>query len=112
MIHDDCIGDLKVIIEVRNDSEYIRNGLDLIIDKTISLKDALCGFSFELKYLNGKVYTITNQEGSIVIPEYTKLIPNMGLQRGDSRGQLIIRFHIEFPKSLTSDTIQQLKGLL
>lgn len=112
MIHDECIGDLKVIIEVRNDSEYIRNGLDLLIDKTISLKDALCGFSFELKYLNGKVYTITNQEGSIVIPEYTKLIPNMGLHRGNSRGQLIIRFHIEFPKSLTSDTIQQLKGLL
>jgi len=112
MIHDECIGDLKVIIEVRNDSEYIRNGLDLIIDKTISLKDALCGFSFELKYLNGKVYTITNQEGSIVVPEYTKLIPNMGLQRGDSRGQLIIRFHIVFPKTLSTDTIKQLKSLL
>ena len=112
IIHDNCIGDLKVIIEVRNDSEYIRNGLDLMIDKTISLKDALCGFSFELKYLNGKTYTITNKEGSIVIPQYTKLIPNMGLHRGDARGQLIIRFHIEFPKSLDDDTIQKLKDLL
>jgi DnaJ-class molecular chaperone len=112
IIHDNCIGDLKIIIEVRNDSEYIRTGLNLMIDKTISLKDALCGFSFELKYLNGKSYTITNKEGSIVIPEYTKLLPNMGLQRGDVRGHLIIRFHIEFPKSLDGDTIQKLKDLL
>lgn len=112
IIHDNCIGDLKVIIEVQNDSGYIRNGLDLIFDKTISLKDALCGFSFELKYMNGKSYTITNQEGSIVVPEYTKLLPNMGLQRGDVRGHLMIRFHIEFPKSLEVDTIQKLKDLL
>jgi len=112
IIHDNCIGDLKVVIEVRNDSEYIRNGLDLMVDKTISLKDALCGFSFELKYLNGKSYTITNQSGSIVIPEYTKLIPKMGLQRGDVCGHLIIRFHIEFPKSLDKDTILQLADLL
>jgi len=112
IIHDNCIGDLKVIIQVRNDSEYIRNGLDLMVDKKISLKDALCGFSFELKYLNGKTYTITNQEGSIVVPEYTKLIPNMGIPRGDTKGHLIIRFHIEFPKSLTSDVIQKLKDLL
>jgi DnaJ family protein A protein 2 len=112
IIHDNCIGDLKIIIEVRNDSEYIRNGLNLMIDKTISLKDALCGFSFELKYLNGKSYTITNKEGSIVVPEYTKLLPNMGLQRGDVRGQLMIRFHVEFPKSLDEDTIHKLKDLL
>jgi DnaJ-class molecular chaperone len=112
IIHDNCIGDLKIIIEVQNDSEYIRTGLNLMIDKTISLKDALCGFAFELKYLNGKSYTITNKEGSIVVPEYTKLLPNMGLQRGDVRGHLIIRFHIEFPKSLDGDTIHQLKELL
>ena len=112
IIHDNCIGDLKVIIEVRNDSDYIRNGLDLVLDKTISLKDALCGFSFELKYLNGKTYTITNNEGSIVIPDYTKLIPNMGLQRGDARGHLLIRFHIKFPSHLDEGTIQKLKELL
>jgi DnaJ homolog subfamily A member 2 len=112
IIHDNCMGDLKVIIQVRNDSEYIRNGLDLVVDKTISLKEALCGFSFELKYLNGKTYTITNKEGSIVVPDFNKLIPNMGLQRGNTRGQLIIRFRIEFPTSLDEDTIQKLKELL
>jgi DnaJ family protein A protein 2 len=112
IIHDNCMGDLKVIIQVRNDSEYIRNGLDLVVDKTISLKDALCGFSFELKYLNGKTYTITNKEGSIVVPDFTKLIPNMGLQRGEARGHLMIRFQIEFPTSLDSEVIQKLKDLL
>jgi len=112
IMHDNCIGDLKLIVEVRNDSEYVRNGLDLLLDKTISLKEALCGFSFELKYLNGKTYTITNQSGNIITPGYNKMIPKMGLQRGESRGNLIIRFHIDFPQSLNEDTMQKLGELL
>ena len=110
--HDECIGDLKLIIDVVNDSDFVRSGLDLLLNRTISLKDALCGFTFEMKYLNGKSYTITNQTGNIVIPEYNKLIPQMGLPRGDIRGNLIIRFHIDFPKSLDETVIAKLRELL
>lgn len=78
-VNDECRGDVKLFIKIENNTEFRRNGLDLIYEKTISLKEALCGFSFELKYVNGKTYTIHNNGGNIIVPDYNKVIPNMGL---------------------------------
>ena len=112
VLNHNCKGDIKIFIQVDNNSDFERNGLDLIFHKNISLKDALCGFSFELKYINGKVYTINNQPGNIIPPEFKKNIPQMGLERNNHHGALIIHFHIQFPETLSSDTINQLKGIL
>jgi len=86
--------------------------LDLIVQKKISLKEALCGFSFELKYINGKLYTINNNSGNIIPHEYHKIIPNMGLSRDSHTGNLIIIFHVEFPTVLTTDQIDNLRKIL
>jgi DnaJ-class molecular chaperone len=112
IMHENSIGDLKLIVEVINDTEYTRNGLDLHLHKVISLKDALCGFTFEMKYLNGKAYNITNQKGNIIVPQYIRTIPQMGLTRGDKRGNLIIQFHVQFPTSLSENVVDKLKELL
>jgi DnaJ family protein A protein 2 len=97
---------------VVNNTDFERSGLDLLIHKNISLKDALCGFSFELKYINNKVYTIHNNSGNIIQPEYRKVIQSMGLEREDKKGNLIIIFHIQFPEKLSEDAIEQLKLIL
>jgi len=110
---DYCKGDVKVIVHIVNDTEIKRNGLDLFYEKKISLKEALCGFHFDLKYLNGKVYTIQNNSGNIIHPGYRKVIPQMGIRRenGDV-GNLIIVFHIDFPPSLTEEKMAQLREIL
>ena len=82
------------------------------MDKTISLKEALCGFSFELNYINGKSYTLNNNKGSIVPPEYKKIYPGMGLKRGEHKGNMIINFHLEFPTVLTTEQIDKLSVIL
>lgn len=105
-------GDIKIFIKIINKTQFQRNGLDLIYDKTISLKDSLCGFSFDLKYINGKKYTINNQIGNIISPGYKKVIPKMGLEREGHHGNLIIVFHIQFPESLPMDKILQIKECL
>jgi hypothetical protein len=107
-----CKGDIKVFIKIENDTEFQRRGLDLILDKTISLKESLCGFSFELKYINGKGYTINNQTGNIIPNDYQKVIPGMGLTRDNHVGNLIIVFHVEFPPSLTPAQISSLSTIL
>lgn len=112
IMNDRCKGDIKVIIQVTNDSDFIRKGLDLILHRSISIKDALCGFTFELKYLNGKTYTISNPAGNIIVPEYNKQLDGMGLKRGNAVGNLIIVFHIQFPTSLDMETIDKLKEIL
>jgi len=112
IISEHCKGDIKLNILVQNNTAFKRSGLDLILDKTITLKDALCGFSFELKYINGKSYTLNNNRGSIVPPEYKKVYPEMGLKRGEHKGNMIINFHVEFPDKLTEEQIDKLIAIL
>ena len=54
----------KLFINITNDTELQRQGLNLILNKTITLKEALCGFYLDLKYITGK----------ILLEKYTKLI--------------------------------------
>lgn len=105
-------GDIKIFIKIINTTKFQRNGLDLLYEKTISLKDALCGFSFDLKYINGKKYTINNQKGNIIPPNFKKIISNMGLERNGYVGNLIISFHVQFPENLPIEIIDKIDHLL
>jgi len=106
----DIKGDIKIFIKIENHSEFKRSGLDLIYEKAISLKEALCGFTFEIKYLTGKVYTIANNN-HIVTPGYQKMIPNMGLTRETHTGNLIINFNVKFPEKIDEKILEQLKQM-
>jgi DnaJ-class molecular chaperone len=112
IINDNQKGDVKVFIKVSNDTNFKRSGLDLILEKKITLKEALCGFSFEIKYLNGKSYTLNNNKGNIIPPEYKKMYPGMGLTRENHKGNMVIHFHVEFPETLTSEQIDKLTEIL
>ena len=67
-------GDIKIYVKVINNGIFIRNGLNLILEREITLKESLTGFSIEFKHLNGKTYCIRNDEGDIIKPEYNKNI--------------------------------------
>jgi len=112
ILSEQCKGDIKITILIQNNTAFKRSGLDLILEKTITLKEALCGFSFELNYVNGKSYTLNNNKGSIVPPEYKKVYPDMGLKRGEHKGNMIINFHVEFPEKLTNTQIERLIEIL
>jgi DnaJ family protein A protein 2 len=109
VLREDCKGDIKLFIKIDNDTEFKRSGLDLIFEKSITVKEALCGFSFDLKYITGKTYTINNHSGNIISNGYRKLIPNMGFSREQHNGNLIIIFNVKFPEKLTTEIIEQLK---
>ena len=105
-------GDIKIFITVTNSTIFKRNGLNLILTKNLSLKDALTGFKFDFKHLNGKTYAINNEEGNIIKPNYRKEIHNLGMERKSIKGKLIVIFNIEFPSSLTSKQIKEIKEIL
>lgn len=112
IINDQCRGDIKINISILNNTAFKRFGLDLILEKHISLKDSLCGFKFELKHINGKSYTLNNNKGNIVPPDYQKIYTGMGLKRGDHNGNLIIKFIVDFPDNLTNEQIEKLSNIL
>ena len=105
-------GDIKVFIKIQNDTEFERNGLDLILNKTISLKDALCGFVFDMNYLDGRVFKLNNNAGNIVTHNYNKVIQGLGMKREEHTGNLIINFSVTFPEKLTQQQIDSLRTIL
>jgi DnaJ-class molecular chaperone len=113
VLNEDIRGDLKFIINVENNSCFIRQGLDIIFKKTISLKEALCGFTFNLKHFNGQNISLNNNTNiTIIKPNYKKLIPNLGFIRDNNTGIMIIDFDVEFPDTLTEEQIKSLTDIL
>jgi DnaJ-class molecular chaperone len=105
-------GDIKVFIKIQNDTEFVRNGLDLIMNKTISLKDALCGFTFDMTYLDGRIFKLNNNVGSIITNNYNKVIAGMGMKREEHVGNLLLNFNVVFPEQLTLEQIEALQKIL
>ena len=105
-------GDIKVFIKIHNDTDFTRNGLDLILNKTIGLKEALCGFVFDMNYLDGRTFKINNNSGNIITNNYNKILQGMGMKRDEHTGNLIINFNVTFPEKLTIEQINSLKQIL
>ena len=111
VLNETCKGDIKIFVKIENDSMFKRVGLDLVLEKSINLKDALCGFSFEITYINGKSYTLNNNAGNIIPHGFRKIIPNMGLERDQHKGNMIIEFNVQFPEKLSESVIASLKKI-
>jgi DnaJ-class molecular chaperone len=106
-------GEIKVSFQIENNTDFKRNGLDLFYSKKLSLKESLCGFSFELIHVSGKKMCLNNNTNITVIkPNFKKVIPNMGMIKNNFTGNLIIEFSVEFPDSLTTEQIEQISAIL
>lgn len=105
-------GDVEVKVIINNDTHFERNGIDLIYKKTITLKESLCGFSFDIKYIDGREFRINNESGNIIPHDFRKTISGFGINRDNHIGDLIIIFNIKYPKSLTTQQIDQLNTIL
>ena len=111
VINENCKGDIKIFVKIENDSIFRRAGLDLVLEKKITLKEALCGFSFEINYINGKSYTLNNNVGNIIPHGFKKVIPSMGLERDQHKGNMVIEFNVQFPEKLSESVITSLKNI-
>jgi DnaJ-class molecular chaperone len=115
VINENIKGDIKITINIDNHSLFKRYGIDIVIKKKITLKEALCGFSFEFTHLNGKNLCINNNSvlnRTIIKPQFKKIIPNMGMVRNNVSGNMIIEFDVEFPSTLTEEQMRQLEDIL
>ena len=104
------VGDIKVIVNVKNTTKLERRGLDLYYTQSITLKEALCGFTIEIEYLQNKKFKIVNND-FIITPQYKKVVDNGGMKRDRNQGQFIITFNIIFPE-LSPAKIEKLKEIL
>ena len=103
-------GDVHIQIHVSNDTEFKRNKNDLFYKKTITLKEALCGFKFKLEHLNG------NQLGlNVNIVLFTgakQVFKNLGMVREGIVGNLVLDFEVKFPETLTPEQKDAISNIL
>ncbi|EOA34015.1 hypothetical protein CARUB_v10021510mg [Capsella rubella] len=105
--------DLIFVIDEKPHSVYKRDGNDLIVDKKVSLLEALTGLTLSLTTLDGRNLTIPVLD--IVKPGQEIVIPNEGMpisKEHSKRGDLIINFEICFPSRLTLEQKTDLKRVL
>lgn len=113
MINQHQKGDVKVFVNIGDHEYFTRHGLDLLYTKTITLKESLCGFAFEIQHLNKRTITFNNTKSNMIMPHgYRKVVNNLGFQKGTHLGNLIIEFEVEFPESLTEEQIKNIKDIL
>jgi DnaJ-class molecular chaperone len=113
VISDDVKGDLKITFEIKNNGIFKRHGMDLIYNKELTLKESLCGFSFEISHINGKVLNMNNLSNSAIIkPNYRKVVPGLGMIKNGQTGNLIIEMSVTFPDSLTKEQIDKIRDIL
>jgi DnaJ family protein B protein 13 len=111
--HEHLKGDIKIVISIKNTTLFIRHGMDLIYKKTVTLKEALTGFAFDVSHISGKLLALNNKtSNTIVYPGYKKVIPGLGMTRDTNKGNLIIEFDVTFPTSLTPEQITGLEQIL
>lgn len=124
-------GDIRVKIKLNIDigidtsnrnNGFSRDGLDLVYTKKITLKESLCGFTFCLKHINGREYTINNNTGIVINPNSTTIIPKLGFVKANRKhndsddhskiGCLKIKYIIEYPERIDGETRKRLSEIL
>jgi DnaJ-class molecular chaperone len=104
-------GTLRIELSIEEHPRFQREGdADLVVEHRVSLKDALCGFTFDVAHLNGRSYKFNCKPCSITgSMNETKVLPGLGYNDG---GALKIRFSIELPASLTEEQVAALSAIL
>lgn len=96
-------GDVIVQIKQKPHKNFHRKGADLIMEKEITLVEALTGVDFVITHLDGRKIRIKNQPGEVIKPEMIKVVENIGMpfhKKTYVFGNLIIQFKIKFPATM------------
>jgi len=108
-------GDVILVLQQQEHATFKRDGHDLHVEKKIALVEALTGFKFFFKHLDGRVLLIKSAPGQIIKPGETKVIDGEGMPHYKNpfeKGRLIIKFDVEFPASIKADLFPALQKVL
>ena len=96
-------GDLKFVVRSRDDSRFRREGNDLHTTVTITLLDALVGFSKDIEHLDGHKVAVGSK--AVTKPKEVRKLVGEGMPVFESnrKGNLFVMFEVVFPSSLTEE---------
>lgn len=105
-------GDVKIIISIHNLTSFKRSGLNLHMEREITLKESLCGFEFIINHISGKQLRFKTEVGVPTRDGLVKSINGYGMERENNKGNLCIKFNVKYPDKLTSEQMTTLSAIL
>ena len=116
-------GDILFVLQEKEHPVFTRKHNDLLIQKEVTLAEALCGYCFPVTHLDGRTIFITSSPGEILRPDsglgepFIKCVYGEGMPKAGSpfeKGRLFIYFRIAFPEpgALGPEEIATLKKVL
>ncbi|KAI5836147.1 DnaJ-domain-containing protein [Schizophyllum commune Tattone D] len=102
-------GDVIFILKAAPHDSFERSGNDLLTHVTITLSEALMGFSRILvTHLDGRGIKVSSPPGKIIKPDDTIVLRGEGMpvhKRPDTKGDLYILFDVEMPDAQWLKTV-------
>jgi DnaJ-class molecular chaperone len=106
------VGDLVFVLEQQQHPTFRRVRDALIMEKTISLCEALCGTSFQVTTLDGRVLDVCSD--GVITPGSWACVRGEGMpvygrstNGRSTKGDMYIHFTVEFPKEVQRDAFLQ-----
>ena len=94
-------GDVIFVLKASPHESFERSGSDLLTNITITLSEALLGFSrIILTHLDGRGVKMSSPPGKIIKPQDSIVLRGEGMpvyRRPDEKGDLYVIFHVEMP---------------
>lgn len=110
-------GDVIIVVQQKPHEVFQRNGDDLHMKHEITLTEALCGFEFVVKHLDGRDLLIKHNAGEVIKPGDTKGIQGEGMPQYKNpfeKGNLYIKFDVVFPQNnfASEENLKNLEHIL
>jgi len=108
-------GDIIFVLSQTEHTLFQRKGADIVMEKEIPLREALCGTQFAIKHLDERTIIVKSKEGEVIKPNSLKQIAGEGMpryKRPFEKGRLFILFRVTFPDTLNDEKVKQLKKCL
>lgn len=103
--------DIVITIREKPHIYFTREGDDIIHKLVLSIKEALVGFKFKMKNIDGENIDFYTTNVSYVNKRY--VIPNKGMPtKNGGRGDFILECKINFPEKLSENQRQLIKDIL
>lgn len=104
--------DLIFSIDEKKHPLFQRDGDDLELGVEVPLVQALTGCTTPIPLLGGGHMTVSIDD--IIYPGYEKIVPGQGMpiSKQGNRGNLRLKFLVEFPAELSNDQREQIVNIL
>lgn len=105
-------GDIIVVLKEQAHQRFKRTKADLILQQTISITEALCGFDLIIRHLDGRDLHVKQSAGIVTKNGDLKRIEKEGMpiyKNPFEKGDLFIEFAVDFPDYLEVGQLKKLE---